>query len=607
MTTDTSSFFGEQQSSDVPRDQWGRYRLPDADGTETGWTRATTFAATLAEQYGLSIWHQRQVVWGLARRTDLIELAATVAGPEDKQALGSIVDEAHIAAGTEAKANRGTALHKASEIGDRAHGDVGAVPPQFQRDYAAYRNEIESRGIQIMPEWIERVVITPDYHVAGTPDRLVRCAWDGKIRVLDLKTGNLDYAQLEWSVQLALYAHARAARNYATNTYEQLPEIADDYAIVAHIRPESGVCELYRVDIRMGWAFARLCAEVRDARGHKALLTPLVVEPGNAFAGTVETTRPVEHPAPGAQVVPSGSAFVAAAAPEVARLNERTRQALSDAVTVLQSASDTAAFWSTPDEETDDGLSYNGVPLAEYGKPVEAPAPVSDDPADQKLREDAAAAGVAVITTEDQEATAQELSKRPKAQLQQIARDLMAGNPGASIKLTQHRIKIAREIVAAAVKYGVEIPSVKGTGAHNANPVPQTTAPTVEQTTEAMREAGVDTSAADRVAEAREAQWRATMFDAIRAALTVDKLQVLREQAGPKWDDAMTEAARERVEQLDAQHAAATPLTPAQMIEGATSRETLSKAWEVATNRGSNLDGWTAELDAAAKAKLSTL
>lgn len=571
MTTDTSSFFGEQQSSDVPRDQWGRYRLPDADGTETGWTRATTFAATLAEQYGLSIWHQRQVVWGLARRTDLIELAATVAGPEDKKALGSIVDEAHIAAGTEAKANRGTALHKATEIGDRNGG--ASVPPQFQRDYQAYATTITHAGIEILPEWIERVVITPDYHVAGTPDRLVRCAWDGKVRVLDLKTGNLDYAQLEWSVQLALYAHARAARNYATNTYEQLPEIADDYAIVAHIRPESGVCELYRVDIRMGWAFARLCAEVRDAREHKALLTPLVVEPGNAFAGTRWPQN-------------------AEGAPSIA-------QRATAAIAAIEATSDTASFWSAMEaEETDDGLSYNGVPLAEYGKPAEAPAPVSDSPKYEPPNDGTLAATIAEHDAEDKaEETAQELSKRPKAQLQQIARDLMAGNPGASIKLTQHRIKIAREIVASAVKYGVEIPGVRGTGAHNAKPVEQPDAPKPE----------VDSSAADRVSEGREKQWRATMFDEIRAALTVDKLQVLRSQAGPKWDDAMTEAARLRVESLDAQHAATTPLTPAQMIEGATSRETLSKAWEVATNRGSNLDGWTAELDAAAKAKLSTL
>lgn len=592
MTTDTSTFFGEQQSSDVPRDQWGRYLLPDADGAETGWTRATTFAATLAEQYGLSIWHQRQVVWGLARRTDLIELAATIAGPEDKKALGAIVDEAHIAAGTEAKANRGTALHKATEIGDRAIGRVDAVPPQFQRDYAAYRDALQRDGIVLMPEWIERVIIEPSYHVAGTPDRYVRCGWDGKIRVLDIKTGNLDYAQLEWSVQLALYAHAKAARNYATNSYEPVPEIADDFAIVAHIRPDSGVCELYRVDIRMGWAFARLCAEVRDARQHKALLTPLVVEPGNAF----KVSEAKNIAAPVTVTTQQAMDNLSAALPAI----QAAGSPIADqASTEGQSYAD---FWSLPtDDDTDDGLSYNGVPLAEYGKAAEPeqPAPTIDGPDPNPLDGN----HDLPVAAYDAEEAAQELAKRPKTQLQQIARDLMAAVPGTSIKLTQHRIKIAREIVAAATEAGVPIPDPKGTGAHNAKPSPQPGEPKTESTTE------VDTSGADKVAEARDRQWSATMFEEIRGALTVAKLQVLREQAGPKWTDAMTEAARVRVDELDAQNQAATQrvLSPAEMIAGATTRETLSKAWEVATARGTNLDGWTAALDEAAKAKMATL
>lgn len=272
-TNDTSSFFTTHQTRDVPRDQWGRYKLPGPDGSEQSWTRATTFAATLAEQYGLRIWKERQVVWGLSRRPDLMTLASTIAGPEDKKALGAIVDEAHIAAGTEGKANRGTAIHRACQASEQGAHEL--VPEELRPHVGNYLSTMRDAGLQTLPEYVERTIIVNQYGVAGTFDNLVRCP-DGKIRVLDKKTGRLDYSDTEFAVQMALYAHGDAMFNYTTGRYEPLPEIATDYAILAHIDPVSGHCELQRVNIEWGWVWARTCAEVMDIRKTKHTITPYI-------------------------------------------------------------------------------------------------------------------------------------------------------------------------------------------------------------------------------------------------------------------------------------------------------------------------------------------
>lgn len=272
-STDTSSFFTSHQTRDVPRDQWGRYKLPGPDGEEKSWTRATTFAATLAEQYALRIWEQRQVVWGLARRPDLITMASTISGPEDKKALGEIVDEAHIAGGTKAKANRGTAIHRACQAAER--GAYDEVPEELRPHVSKYFTAMREGGLTILPEYVERTGIVNQYDTAGTFDNLVRCP-DGKIRVSDKKTGRMDYSDTEFAVQLAVYAHFDALFNYDTGRYEPMPEVATDYAILTHIDPETGDCELMRINIEWGWLWARTCAEVMAIRKTKGAITPYV-------------------------------------------------------------------------------------------------------------------------------------------------------------------------------------------------------------------------------------------------------------------------------------------------------------------------------------------
>jgi hypothetical protein len=167
-----------------------------------------------------------------------------------------------------------------------------------------------------------------------------------------------------------------------------------------------------------------------------------------------------------------------------------------------------------------------------------------------------------------------------KARLQDIAKDIALKADCDVPKLNQHQIKLARLIVSMAVAHNIPLP-----------------------TFEKPRR-----SAAPTEAESAE---DAAVTQAMRYILTMPTVQGLVEyqaNLGAAWTEEHQEAARVRVEQLKAAQAnGETPLTPAQIIAGATSPASLQQAWRVATASGSNMPGWTPELETAAQEKSAEL
>ena len=712
---DTSSFFGQHDSGDVPRDQWGRYELPDPrTGEKTdGWTRATTFAATLAEQYALRVWKERQVVWGLARRPDLLTLASTISGPEDKKALGAIVEEAHVAAGTQAKANRGTSIHRAcqaSELG-RHH----EVPEELRPHVAGFFKAVRDAGLELLPEYVERVVIVERYHVAGQLDNLVRCP-DGKIRVLDKKTGRMDYSDVEFAVQQAVYAHADAMFNYATGRYEPAPEIATDYAILAHIDPDTGHCELLRINIEWGWLWARTCAEVMDIRKTKHVITPYVPETvatQDVFAPRADLTPPANvvplraetpktwTPAPAVgpnmsvpaavaqlggvahirseldaafgAIDPTTGQLLPLAGPEPLPFWVDEQRYRQYAAHMAAQTPDTSAFWA--DDDTDDTdaapdttVTMNGVPIAQYGQPSTwpcargegcvptgtsglhpdgtvclfgnarpGPVPVRGGEeirfdeqgrvrvlrdgqwvlgAEQTL-DDPAPDPAAVQEASDalpDDAMVEKIMKthKDKAAMQKLATRLMsvvgvAETDPDGIKLAQYKADLANAIVTLAYRRGVPVP-----GPTDDAPLGVPTGPghpKKKTGKSAAKKSAKDTAAEDAVAKEHDAAIRSAVAS-INQQTSIEGLTQLHDHYATNtrvgWTAEMQVAARTRAAELDAA-AGTEALTPAQMIAGATSMETLSRAYQVATSGGERLGGWTAELNDAAQAKSQEL
>lgn len=255
--------------SEPRRDRWGRYILPDpATGEERPWTRATTFAASIADTYGLTKWKMRMVAKGVATRKDLYALAASLPLDQKKQ-LDDLTEDAIEAAGGGTGANLGTALHAFTQQVDA--GEHPEIPEPWNHDIEAYVQTLRAAGVEPLPRYIERIVVTPQVGVAGTLDRIV--SLDGGYFIADVKTSaDLSYAWPEIAVQLALYAHAEAM--WDGEDYEPFPVPDRARAIVFHLPVGEARCDLYWVDITAGWEAAKLCASVREWRTRKDLATP---------------------------------------------------------------------------------------------------------------------------------------------------------------------------------------------------------------------------------------------------------------------------------------------------------------------------------------------
>lgn len=251
-----------REEGGVKRNRWGQYLIPDPEnGVEIAWTRATSFAKILSKTDALRKWGERMVAKGLMKRQDLQLLAASTS-LEDRRRWEQITDQAKTAAGADEAANHGTALHSFTEASDKGEGDD--IPRPWDARVRAYHAALEAHGITVVPDMIERVVIIRRFFVAGTFDRIVRMP-DGDLWIADLKTArDLKYSKNEIAVQLALYAHADAIFNPSDGTFEEMPKVNQDKALVIHLPVVGDRCDLYRVNIEFGWRAAELAEKVRN-------------------------------------------------------------------------------------------------------------------------------------------------------------------------------------------------------------------------------------------------------------------------------------------------------------------------------------------------------
>ena len=283
------------QNAEIPRDRWGRPMVMPPKGTKrVGYRRATTFVGCLDDTNGLMKWMSRQVAFGMGQRKDLV-LAAAAADPADKKKIGEIADKAaeHAKGVTGDAAETGTALHSLTERIDRGL-PLGVVPQEYQADIEAYRAataNIEFTGI-------ETFRVHDDWKVAGTADRIG--VLNGRTMIMDIKTGSIDYPH-KMAMQLAMYSRS-VPYDIATDTRTTDPtKIDPNYGIIIHLPAGQGICNLYQIDIGVGWGACLIAKQVWDWRGRKGLTelidpnAPLPVPPTweslIANASTVDELR----------------------------------------------------------------------------------------------------------------------------------------------------------------------------------------------------------------------------------------------------------------------------------------------------------------------------
>lgn len=306
----------KQATAETDRyDRFGRYKLNHpATGKPVKWTRATTFAKSIADTYNLSMWSQRMVLKGASMRPDIVAAVSTLEVKADRDRVNGLVEDAKKAAGNKVAANLGTAIHAFTE--DRDKVLVGmpvkakTVPENLLPSVDAYEALLQEFGLQPVPGLIEFTTAVMQYEIAGTSDRCYKVTRDitfklhgrtvtlyaGEYVIGDVKSGaDLSYGWMEICVQLAIYAQGLNTSgvfdwNQATwgnpayldkNGQEVRIQVRTDIGLIPHLpvdrKDGDPLATLFAVDLDWGWATAVLCGQVRSARKEGNLATALTV------------------------------------------------------------------------------------------------------------------------------------------------------------------------------------------------------------------------------------------------------------------------------------------------------------------------------------------
>jgi len=268
------------QNVELPRDRWGRPMVipPNArkNAKRVAYRRTTTFVGCLDDTAGLMKWMSRQVAYGMGQRKDLV-LAAAAADPEDKRKLGEIADKAaeHAKGMSGDAAETGTALHSLTERVDRGER-LGVIPAEYKADIEAYRRATEAIEFTA----IETFRVHDEWQVAGTADRIGKL--HGRNMIMDIKSGSIDYPH-KMAMQLAMYSRS-VPYDIPTDTRGQDPEpVSPNRGVIIHLPAGQGRCDLYEIDINVGWGACVIARQVWNWRGRKDITR--LIDPDQPPAG----------------------------------------------------------------------------------------------------------------------------------------------------------------------------------------------------------------------------------------------------------------------------------------------------------------------------------
>lgn len=254
------------------------------------YTRCTSFVGVLDDRSNLEKWKLRIVLTGLGVDHDLL-MALDAADPDDREELDAIAEEAFMIGEGHAKAQKGTNLHYLSEFVDKNeplpeqlyNEDAEKWEPvtlQDRADMAAWKRTLDELGVMILDS--ERFVVNDEYQIGGTYDRLVDFTESDpcelckipRPKILDLKTGRVDYGAGKIAQQLAVYAHSD---DYDPETGTRTKQdVCQHVGIVIHLPQGTGEATVLLADLVQGWEAVGLSAKVREfRRTEKNLLTPL--------------------------------------------------------------------------------------------------------------------------------------------------------------------------------------------------------------------------------------------------------------------------------------------------------------------------------------------
>lgn len=255
-----------------PKPVRGRYPLPHPEtGEAKTWMRVSNLIKKAEDTYHLELWKQRNVAKGLAMRPDLVEAMQYLDVKADKVRVNKICERAQELAGAYLMSNEGTEIHKSVELSERADGAVSAAPEHHRTKVGLYFDALRAHGIEVVPDLVERTVVSTRYEVAGTFDNVFRLG-DGSYVLGDKKTGDsLDLSLPAIAAQLDCYRDAINAHGVWNGfRYDSTVKVRDDFALVVHLPSTRDEVTVYRVDLSRGAALNAVCLAVREIQKVKA-------------------------------------------------------------------------------------------------------------------------------------------------------------------------------------------------------------------------------------------------------------------------------------------------------------------------------------------------
>ncbi len=251
----------DPEHEDICRDArgWPRIMLPDGK-TVRSYGRSSSFGDVLDDKNNLIPWSQANAIRGVLLQPALgVRFQSVDDGwvtREAKEATKAVILDAARAGGAEVKADKGSTIHRWSELLDLGRLNFDDVPPEHLIDLMAYEWVTQDMKHLL----IERFTVLDSHKVAGTPDRIVE--WPGRVcpvcgldvYVFDLKTGRVNYPA-KMAVQLSIYSRSAIYRQEldGTATREDLPPVCQHRGIILNLPPGSGDATLYWLNLERGW------------------------------------------------------------------------------------------------------------------------------------------------------------------------------------------------------------------------------------------------------------------------------------------------------------------------------------------------------------------
>ena len=285
---------GDIREYQPARDRYGRYMHQHPQyGYRSSFSRATTIAKKLDSGSNLMDWHDRKLIEGLARYPQLLDgldvgKLGTTNEYKLRQTLKQISENATNAAGAADGREFGTALHAWTEAVDHGKASYADVPCEFKPYVASYLQALSRHGIKPIPEYVERIMYCPITDTMGTIDRIYRLP-TGELVIGDIKTsGNIDFAWTSIALQMAQYANASHLLSEDGQTWEPMPKVRHDIAVIAgipHTPKDRGPhCDMHIVNVEYGTGLLYIARDITHVQREAKKIIPMShsAQPGSA-------------------------------------------------------------------------------------------------------------------------------------------------------------------------------------------------------------------------------------------------------------------------------------------------------------------------------------